>query len=173
MSEAKASYFDQAAATWDNNPSRIALMKAVGEAILREVQPATDMSVLDYGCGTGLVGLFLLPHVGSVTGADNSVGMLDVLRQKIRDGGLANMRTVHLDLENDPVPTDRYDLVVSSMTLHHIADPGKVLGACYQLLTSQGILCVADLDTERGSFILPTWLTVSITTDLIGQNSRL
>jgi hypothetical protein len=27
-------YFDQAAATWDDEPRRIALMKAVGEAIL-------------------------------------------------------------------------------------------------------------------------------------------
>ena len=155
MSHAKTNYFDQAAATWDDNPSRIALMKAVGEAILREVQPTREMHVLEYGCGTGLVGLFLLPHVGSVTGADNSVGMLEVLRQKIRDGGLTNMRTVHLDLENDPLPIDRYDLIVSSMTLHHIADTKKVLGAWYQLLTSRGILCIADLDTEPGNFHTP------------------
>ncbi len=57
------SYFDQSAASWDNEPRRIALMKAVGEAILREAQPTKDMDVLDYGCGTGLVSLFLLPHV--------------------------------------------------------------------------------------------------------------
>ena len=56
MSQAKISYFDQAAVTWwDDNPVRIALMKAVGEAVLREVQPTTDMRMLDYGCGTGLI----------------------------------------------------------------------------------------------------------------------
>jgi SAM-dependent methyltransferase len=94
MSRRKTSHFDQAAPTWDDNPSRIALMKAVGEAILRQVQPTAEMDVLDYGCGTGLVGLFLLPHVGSVTGADNSAGMLDMLRKKIEGGGLGNMRAV-------------------------------------------------------------------------------
>ena len=52
-------YFDQSAATWDAEPRRIELMKAVGEAILREAQPTNDMDVLDYGCGTGLIGLFL------------------------------------------------------------------------------------------------------------------
>jgi predicted TPR repeat methyltransferase len=57
MNQAKTSHFDQAAATWDDNPSRIALMKAVGEGILREVQPTKSMDVLDYGCGTGLVGV--------------------------------------------------------------------------------------------------------------------
>ena len=155
MSQARISHFDQAAATWDDNPSRIALMQAVGQAILREVRPTADMRVLDYGCGTGLVGLFLLPHVGSVTGADISAGMLDVLRKKIQDGNLRGMQAVHLDLEHDPAPAQRYDLIVSCMTLHHIADTGKILRACHQLLTARGVLCLADLDTEPGIFHTP------------------
>jgi tRNA (cmo5U34)-methyltransferase len=105
MSRATTSHFDQAAATWDDNPMRIALMRAVGEAILREARPTKDMDVLDYGCGTGLVGLYLLPTVRSVTGADNSAGMLEVLRKKIKDGGLENMQTMRLDLEHDPLRT--------------------------------------------------------------------
>ena len=70
-------HFDKAAADWDKEPRRIALMQAIGEAILREAAPTRDMDLLDYGCGTGLVGLFLLPHVRSVTGADNSPGILE------------------------------------------------------------------------------------------------
>ena len=155
MHQAKISYFDQAAATWDYNPSRIALMKAVGEGVLQEVQPTKNMDVLDYGCGTGLVGLYLLPHVRSVTGADNSAGMLDVLQKKVKDRDFANMRMVRLDLEHDRVPTDRFHLVDSSMTLHHIAETAKVLAAFYELLRPCGILCVADLDTEPGLFHAP------------------
>jgi ubiquinone/menaquinone biosynthesis C-methylase UbiE len=155
MSRAKSSHFDQAAATWDDNPMRIALMRAVGEAVLREARPTKNMDVLDYGCGTGLVGLYLLPSVRSVTGADNSVGMLEVLRKKIKDGDLENMRTMRLDLEHDPMPAERYHLIVSSMALHHIADTAGVLGAFYQLLHPQGLLCLADLDTEPGVFHTP------------------
>ena len=155
MSRATISHFDQAAATWDNNPMRIALMRAVGEAILREARPTKNMNVLDYGCGTGLVGLYLLPHVRSVTGADNSIGMLDVLCKKIKDGGVDNMQTKRLDLEHDPVPAWRYHLVVSSMALHHIAGTEKVLGAFHQMLHPQGLLCIADLDTEPGVFHTP------------------
>ena len=105
--------------------------------------------------GQDLVGLYLLPHVRSVTGADNSVGMLEVLRRKIKDGGLENMQTMRLDLEHDPVPAGRYHLIVSSMALHHIADTPGVLGAFYQLLHPQGLLCLADLDTEPGVFHTP------------------
>ena len=148
-------HFDQAAATWDENPMRIALMKAVGEAILREARPTKNMDMLDYGCGTGLVGLYLLPHVRSVTGADNSAGMLEVLRKKIKDGGLENMRTMQLDLEHDPVPAERYHLIVSSMALHHIADTASILGAFYQILHPLGLLCLADLDIEPGVFHTP------------------
>jgi ubiquinone/menaquinone biosynthesis C-methylase UbiE len=147
-----ASYFDQSAATWDDEPRRIALMKAVGEAILREARPTKEMDVLDYGCGTGLVGLFLRPHVRSVTGADSSAGMLDVLRQKIGDGGLSNMKAVRLDLEHDPLPNGHYHLIVVCMVLHHTTNTEKVLAAFHQLLHPHGVLCLADLDTEPGVF---------------------
>ncbi|HOW73447.1 MAG TPA: methyltransferase domain-containing protein [Phycisphaerae bacterium] len=150
-----ASHFDTAAATWDAEPRRIALMRAVGQTILREVGPTKDMDVLDYGCGTGLIGLFLLPHVRSVTGADSSPGMLEVLRKKLIEGGLETMSAVHLDLERDPIPNERYHLLVTSMTLHHIADTDRVLGAFHDLLVSGGILCIADLDSEPGVFHTP------------------
>ena len=97
-----AAHFDKVAGDWDNEPRRVALMKAIGEAILREAEPTSEMDVLDYGCGTGLIGLFLLPHVRTVTGADNSPGMLEELRSKIAAGGLENIQATQLDLEQDP-----------------------------------------------------------------------
>jgi 2-polyprenyl-3-methyl-5-hydroxy-6-metoxy-1,4-benzoquinol methylase len=145
-------YFDEAAAAWDENPSRVRIMKAVGEAIVRQAAPTRDMTVLDYGCGTGLLGLFLLPHVRSVTGADNSPGMLQVLNRKIAEGGLNNMRAIRLDLAQDPVPRDRYHMIVSSMVMHHIANPDETLRAFHAMLLPGGLLCLADLDTEPGSF---------------------
>jgi ubiquinone/menaquinone biosynthesis C-methylase UbiE len=149
------SYFDQSATTWDADPNRIELAKAVGEAILREARPITEMDVLDYGCGTGLIGLFLLPYVRSVTGADSSDGMLDVLRKKIKNGGISNMKCNRLDLEHDPVPEDRYHLIVTSMVLHHAADTTRVLAAFHRMLHPKGYLCVADLDKEPGLFHTP------------------
>jgi ubiquinone/menaquinone biosynthesis C-methylase UbiE len=146
------SHFDQAAGDWDNEPRRVALMKAIGEAILQEVRPTQEMDVLDYGCGTGLIGLFLLPHVGTVTGADNSPGMLEVLRDKIAAGGIENMKAIELDLQQILLPTARYDMIVVGMVMHHIEDTERVLGAFYDLLVPGGTLCLADLDTEPGNF---------------------
>ena len=152
MSNAKANYFDEAAANWDAEPRRVELAKAVGEAILRQVQPTRGMDVLDYGCGTGLLGLFLLPHVRSVTGADSSPGMLQVLEDKIRAGGLQRMQAERLDLGRDPVPDSRYHLIVANMVLHHVDRTDVLLAAFHQMLLPGGFLAIADLDTEPGLF---------------------
>jgi len=94
----------------------------------------------------------MLNPVGSVTGADNSAGMLQVLGEKITRGGLTRMRALGLDLERDPVPSARYHLIGVSMALHHIADVDRVLRAFHQMLLPGGALCIADLDTEPGVF---------------------
>jgi len=145
-------YFDEAAATWDNEPRRVALARAIGETIIREVKPNDSMDVLDYGCGTGLLSLFLLPHVRSVTGADSSPGMLDVLRNKITEAGLADMSAIQLDLERDPVPAGRFHMVVVSMAMHHVVQIEPILRAFWRLLLPSGVVCIADLDTEPGTF---------------------
>jgi len=150
MSTFSKSYFDRSASQWDKEPQRIALMRAVGEAILREAKPTSQMDVLDYGCGTGLVGLFLLPHVRSVTGADSSPGMLEVLRTKIRDGRMTSMKVMPLDLEKQPVPEVHFHMIVSSMVMHHVAEVGRILRALHEMLLPGGIVCIADLDTEPG-----------------------
>jgi ubiquinone/menaquinone biosynthesis C-methylase UbiE len=152
MSIRSNNHFDKAAATWDTELRRVELTSDVGKAILRHVQPTRGMDVLDYGCGTGLLGLFLLPHVRNVTGADSSPGMLKVLEDKIRSGGLQRMRTLQLDLGRDPTPESRYHLIVTNMVLHHVDQTDVLLAAFYRMLHLGGTLAVADLDTEPGLF---------------------
>lgn len=152
LSRLASNIFDKAAATWDSKPLRVAMTTAIGETIVREVQPSQEMDVLDYGCGTGLLSLFLLPHVRSVTGGDNSSGMLDVLRQKITDMTLNTMEVMRLDLEHDAVPKKRFHMIVTAMTMHHVQDTDNLLRAFHGLLHPGGVLCLIDLDTEPGTF---------------------
>jgi 2-polyprenyl-3-methyl-5-hydroxy-6-metoxy-1,4-benzoquinol methylase len=142
--------FDKKAATWDENPTRVKLAEDVVQAIKQAVPLLPDMEVLDFGCGTGLLALSLLPAVKSVTGADTSQGMLDVLEAKARKQGLTNVCTQHLS------PGDKlsgaYDLIISSMTLHHVEDTEALLAQMFQTLKPSGRLCLADLDLEPGTF---------------------
>ena len=143
--------FDQAAGTWDLASMRVALAHGVAEAIKEAVALSRDLSVLDFGCGTGLVTLALAPLVGSITGADTSIGMLKALEEKTKGNGLqVDLR--HLDAEGAFDLGGPYHLIVSSMTLHHIADVPALFRQFKQHLLAGGRLALADLDEEDGSF---------------------
>ncbi len=62
------------------------------------------------------------------------------------------MHPVRLDLASDPLPVEKYDLTYSLMVLHHIQDVRDALSKFHDLLTPAGLLLVADLDQEDGSF---------------------
>ena len=147
-----ANRFDQAAATWDEQPRRVKLARAVADEITHQIHLSHDTDVLDFGCGTGLLTLALQPLVRSVTGADASSGMLDVLRQKLQVQGLANVETILLDPEM-PLSLDaRFHLIVSSMALHHVANPAPLFRRFHEQLEPGGRVALADLDREDGSF---------------------
>ncbi len=144
--------FDKEAAQWDANPGRVKLANEVAAAIIREAMPANNMDVLDFGCGTGLVTLRLQPLVRTIVGVDSSPGMLGVLEGKIRTQGLKNVETRFVDFDKGDLIEGRFNLLVSSMTLHHVPDPARLFKQWHDLLLPGGLLCFADLDAEDGSF---------------------
>jgi ubiquinone/menaquinone biosynthesis C-methylase UbiE len=145
--------FDERAATWDEDPSRVERAQAAAAAIRAAVPLGGAMRVLEYGAGTGLVSQLLAGEVGHLTLADTSGGMRAVMAGKIADGALpSETRIWALDLATDPVPDDRFDLLVTVMTLHHIRDLQPVLEGFATMLSPGGHLCVVDLEAEDGSF---------------------
>ncbi|MCE5218346.1 class I SAM-dependent methyltransferase [bacterium] len=144
--------FDNLAATWDDNPGRISAARGICEAIRREVLLSDALQALDYGCGTGLVTLGLQPGLGSIVAADSSEGMLRVLQDKLAAAQIDNVRTLKLDLEHEEPSEGRYDLIFSSLTMHHLEHPGVVIGRLAQMLQAGGVLAIVDLDKEAGDF---------------------
>lgn len=144
--------FDNKAKNWDGVPGRAERANAVAAAIREQVRLSKTMTALEYGCGTGLLSFALQRELGAITLADSSTGMLEVLKEKIARGGIINMASLRLDLAADPLPAERFNLVYTLMTLHHIPDTAKILASFYSLLQPGGVLCICDLDKEDGSF---------------------
>lgn len=147
-----AAHFDSKARQWDDNPVFQERGLKIAEAIRTAVPLRRDMSALDYGCGTGLQSFPLKDELGAILLADSSGGMLNVVGEKIAAQGVANMTTLKLDLLADPPPARCFDLVYTSMTLHHVPDTDHILHIFHDLLAPGGYLCIADLDKEDGSF---------------------
>jgi 2-polyprenyl-3-methyl-5-hydroxy-6-metoxy-1,4-benzoquinol methylase len=144
--------FNLAASTWDEKNERAKLAHDVAQTIIVTGIVKSDMEVLDFGCGTGLLSLQLQPLVRSITAVDSSEGMLEVFCQKIENQHLTNIRTRLLDIENGDSLEGSYDLIVSSMTLHHIKDIAGLLEHFKKVIKRNGCLCLADLDSDDGLF---------------------
>lgn len=147
-------HFDERAADWDDDRSHVDRAAAVARSIRQAVPLGTDLRVLEYGAGTGLLSQALATEIGPLTLADLSTGMRQVLLDKIAAGTLPRDAAVwDVDLATTPPPAEAaFDLVLTAMTLHHIADVPSVLRAFADLLVPGGYVCVADLVAEDGSF---------------------
>ncbi|MGQ9455556.1 MAG: class I SAM-dependent DNA methyltransferase [Armatimonadota bacterium] len=152
MSDIVRRRFDAAAQTWDQNQQRKLLAEAVLAGILKRVPVNPQTDVMDYGCGTGMLTLELAPKVRSVLAADISDGMLSVLREKIKANNISNIKTILLDLQTDELVEQKFNLIVSNMTMHHVREVPRVIAKLAAALLPRGWLCVADLESEPGNF---------------------
>lgn len=144
--------FDTGAANWDQVPRRVMLANAVVAQIIQAVNPQPYMRLLDYGAGTGLVTLGLHHLVREAIAVDSSRGMLEQLAKKAAENGANNLQTHWIDFNSDWHLPDGIDLLVSSMTMHHIQQPMALMNRFKAVMNSGGMLCVADLEKEDGSF---------------------
>ena len=147
-----ANNFDTVAKEWDANPLRKKIAQHVITEIKKNVKLHSKVEALDYGTGTGLILLGIQPYIASITGMDNSQGMLDVLQEKLTTANIKNASLFQHNIETNDLGKDKFDLIVSSMTLHHIADTSDFFKKAFDALKSGGKICIADLETEDGSF---------------------
>jgi ubiquinone/menaquinone biosynthesis C-methylase UbiE len=146
-------HFDQAAPHWDENPTRLALTRAIAAAVAANVPLAPDWTALEYGCGTAALSLLLADRLGRIVAADRSPGMLAEVRRKIAVARVGNLTIWNLDLlARAQVPKERFDLILCAMAMHHVADVHRLLRAFAALLRPGGWLALADLQREDGSF---------------------
>lgn len=144
-----ADHFEEKSRDWDVNDVVRGLSATLGPAIIEHIALTTDMNVLDFGAGTGLISAHLAPRVNRIVAVDISVAMLDKLVAKNELRG--KVEAVCQDITAEPL-NRRFDLIVSAMAMHHVADTDQLIGTFAQHLKPGGLIALADLDTEDGTF---------------------
>lgn len=146
----KQDNFAEKAAVWDEDPKKIAMTNRYVEEVLKQIDIQKDWKVLEVGAGTGLVGLQFLPKVKSVVFEDTSEAMLGILEKKLENEDKQKGQ-IFLGEVTDYKESD-IDLVISSMAFHHIEDTSALLQHLYTIIKPGGIIAIADVRTEDGSF---------------------
>jgi|LSQX01.3.fsa_nt_gb ubiquinone/menaquinone biosynthesis C-methylase UbiE len=149
--------FSTVAGGWDTE-RRIRRAGIIADEIARSIQINDSYNALEFGCGTGLVSLYLSDRFKYITLVDSSEGMIDVLKRKIRDADISNMTAVLSDICNrsgnsqEQLRAESFDVIYTSMAMHHVKDIIALLDIFYSLLKPGGYLCIIDLDRDDGSF---------------------
>lgn len=144
-----ADLFADKAGDWDTRPVPQQISEGVVRALHARVPFSPDWVALDFGAGTGLVTGGVAPRVAHVHAVDVSQAMLDRLASKDE---LRGKVTTHLhDITTSPLAVS-VDVVVSAMAMHHVRDTDALLRALFAHLRPGGLLALADLDAEDGTF---------------------
>ena len=140
--------FAHKAADWDKGGMRSKNAGQIAQGILGQIHFTGGEHLMDFGAGTGLLSEPIAPHVRKITAVDTSPAMLEAFAQKswACETEVFNIDLVRATLEY------RFDGIISSMALHHIADVAAMFEKFYSLVQPEGFIALADLEEEDGSF---------------------
>lgn len=142
MQDRVRAFFDSLAGRWDSlavHPrERVAF-------VLDQAGPLSGASVLDIGCGTGVLEGPLLERVGpagKVLGLDLSAPMLELAARKHRAPNLAFIQSDFLDWQS----RETFDLVIAYSCFPHFPDYPAFFAAAARRLSPGGRLLVAHIE---------------------------
>ncbi|HOP58611.1 MAG TPA: class I SAM-dependent methyltransferase [Bacteroidales bacterium] len=144
--------FERITLRWDTNPGHLERSKAVSEAIIDRLELDREMTALEYGAGTGITSFLLKDHFKEIVMIDNSRDMVRIMKSKIKELKVSNLRALHYDLEKGNWEHPRFNLIFTQMVLHHIRNIDNLIGKLSDIIYPGGFLAIADLYKEDGSF---------------------
>lgn len=143
--------FDIKAAGWDKNNVHLERSEAIARTLKEKIHFFPGMKAMDFGSGTALLSFILKDLFASVTIVDNSEEMIKICDEKIAASKSEHIRSLRIDLETEKIE-EKFDIIYSQMAFHHISDINKIVAKFFNLLNKKGILAIADLFPEDGSF---------------------
>lgn len=146
----KRDFFAHKANSYEQNKSRVDNVDNIANSIINSTKLDAAMHLMDFGSGTGLLLERIAPHVGKITAVDISSSMNKQLNAKLATLG-CELEIIEIDLEKSDID-QRFDGIISSMTMHHVRDIDAMFRKFHALLNDGGFIALSDLDSEDGSF---------------------
>ena len=139
------------------NPTRLAYIR--DRAAVRfgrdplAPRPLADHSLIDIGCGGGLLCEPLTRLGAGVTGIDASADSIAVARRHGGEGGL-EIDYRQSTAEALAASGERFDVVLCMEVIEHVRNPASFMAACAGLVSPRGLLIAATLNRTAKAFAL-------------------
>ena len=150
MNENNIDHFEHKSKSWDMSSMRVKNAKSIADLIVKNINFDNSMEVMDLGAGTGLLSYFIAPYVAKIVAVDNSPSMLKEFKSKALEFD-SKTEVIELDISQGDIDR-KFDGIISSMTIHHVEDTTALFSKLYNMLSENGFIAIADLDTEDGNF---------------------
>lgn len=108
-----------------------------------------EMTVMEYGCGTGSTALVHAPYVKQYLAIDVSDKMIDIAKQKLADTDINNLTFEVNAIESFNQSGVKFDAILALNILHLLDKPAESIKQAYALLNPNGIY-VASVPSLTG-----------------------
>eukprot|EP01137_Pigoraptor_chileana_P023279 Opistho-2@89298 len=118
--------------------------------------PLASLSILDVGCGGGILSESLAQLGGNVLGIDAAAASIAVAqRHAARDPSLRIRLSYEATTAEDLVAVGRqFDIVVASEVVEHVTNPPEFIRNCARLVAPQGMLVVSTINRTPAALAL-------------------
>jgi 2-polyprenyl-6-hydroxyphenyl methylase/3-demethylubiquinone-9 3-methyltransferase len=132
------------------------IISRIAEHFARDVSgafPFAGITVLDVGCGAGLLCEPLADRGAKVVGIDATTRNIEIARwHAVQSNLLIDYR--HCLTEDVKQTGQRFDVVLNTEVVEHVTDPHRLLADCSKLVKPGGIMIVATLSRTLKSYLL-------------------
>lgn len=140
--------FERIASTYDTE-ERIRITGIIVAEIRRTLKDTSKKKAMDYGCGTGLIGLELLDLFDSMLFVDEATNMISEVRKKIERMEMNNADTLCADLSTYDKHDLNIDTIIMCQTLIHVPNTIYLLENLHGILNEHGDLIIIDFDKNE------------------------
>lgn len=149
--------FSQLAHRWWDTSSEFKPLHEINPLRLNyinHIAPLRGKTVLDVGCGGGILSESMAALGASVTGIDLGDKALQVAKMHLLESGQqVDYRKIAAEALASEQP-DHYDVVTCMEMLEHVPDPGSVVRACAALVKPGGHVFFSTLNRNPKSYLL-------------------
>ena len=135
--------FDSYAEIWNSYSFVQDNAKNFVKYIKEKIKLNKDTVIMDFGCGTGIVGLNLINNVKKVVFLDPSKGMIKQVQKAILKKNIHNYEILEGDINK--YKGDKLDLILVANVFHHIEDINHIINKFSNILKKGGKVLVVDL----------------------------